>query len=1349
MAGKVQSGQITEQEKKNMTTNTATQTREIRVFLSSTFRDMDAERTYLVKQVFPKVRAACLERQVGFSEIDLRWGVSEEESKNGATVEICLKEIDRCRDFPPFFIGFLGERYGWIPKHDELAAYWDKHGDSQYAPAIRDSIERGISVTELEMELAVLGEGAADKMAGHALFLLRAPQLTDQLYRQATGHDPDHNDTSYYDAANGRLANLKQRIRHTPYLGIDNYTSIEQFGAAVESYLIAQLDRYFPADEVPTPFERSNAAHQAFRFHRLQNFLPRPDVREQMIRAIEQRIETPALGPILVTGPSGQGKSALMADLARHLQHQPVASQPEASQPLPPHRGKVGMGVSNPIETTNALAGTNPSTPTPTLPLPGGGSEKKAETWRVIDHYIGADSANYLESWVERILQTLHPDIQDIAGDIPETPKDKIEALSTWISMAARRNHCRYLFILDALDQLSDGGKNLDILTPQTLGPDGILIASAADDTPARRTTKDWNTILEVPPLTDQLRHQIVTDTLARYRKVLPADLANRLASAPQSGSPLYLGLALEELRVDARHENLAQLIDDILKQPDAEQLFLNNFLLDADNGRPELPELAASFMALLGASRAGLSEIELADLLAQPDDPIAEDTGKPRLPQVHLSRLLNNLAPFLLNKQGRRAPMHRIFGEAALHYYDTWPVREHLYAHFAPGYGKGDNEYDDRAAAEALHQVTELARLEHKGQKQARIQLVLDLGYLSIPVKLYDDESNGGEKLLLDAMNVLDETEQVQIQQAWKAEIAKLNAIGVERAGSSIRKFGNWLEYWARYGFALAVLEPLLCRQETLLLEDHDEIANTSNSLGSSYVTLARFDEAMPLLKRALAIWEKAHGSEYPDTALVINNLAGLLQDLGDYAGAEPLLRRALAIREKVLGPDHPSTANSLNNLASLLNSQGDYTAAEPLYRHALAICEKARGPDHPHTAISLDNLAGLLRAMGDYVGAEPLHQRALAICEKALGPEHPSTATSISALAILLCDQGDYVGAEPLHRRALAIREKTFGPDHPRTAISLDNLAGLLRAMGDYVGAEPLHQRALAICEKALGPEHPSTATSINNLAVLMYTQSDYAGAEPLFRRALVIREKALGPNHPDTATSLDNLARLLIDTDNTAAAVQLYRRALAIQEKSLDLEHLETARILNNLSALLYGMGDTTAAEPLIRQAVAIREKSLGLDHQDTVNSLGNLAELLETKGDIDESAELRFKQLAILERAAGIENEKVLRVLQNLAVLLRNSGKLEEAESLQRESVARHVKVYGEDGLETAAAYSGLGALLKLKKEFAEAESCYRKALAIRERKLGADAEPTKLVRKRLDELLNGKKTHGRK
>src|SRR5271166_3060763 len=38
----------------------------------------------------------------------------------------------------------------------------------------------------------------------------------------------------------------------------------------------------------------------------------------------------------------------------------------------------------------------------------------------------------------------------------------------------------------------------------------------------------------------------------------------------------------------------------------------------------------------------------------------------------------------------------------------------------------------------------------------------------------------------------------------------------------------------------------------------------------------------------------------------------------------AEPLLKRSLAIYEKALGPDHPYVAGSLNNLAGLYQNQG-----------------------------------------------------------------------------------------------------------------------------------------------------------------------------------------------------------------------------------------------------------------------------------------------------------------------------------------------------------------------------------------------------------------------------------------
>src|SRR5882724_510034 len=87
--------------------------RQIRVFISSTFLDMQAERDYLVKFTFPELRKLCESRGVTWGEVDLRWGVTDEQAAEGKVLPICLGEIKRCH---PYFICLLGERYGWVPE---------------------------------------------------------------------------------------------------------------------------------------------------------------------------------------------------------------------------------------------------------------------------------------------------------------------------------------------------------------------------------------------------------------------------------------------------------------------------------------------------------------------------------------------------------------------------------------------------------------------------------------------------------------------------------------------------------------------------------------------------------------------------------------------------------------------------------------------------------------------------------------------------------------------------------------------------------------------------------------------------------------------------------------------------------------------------------------------------------------------------------------------------------------------------------------------------------------------------------------------------------------------------------
>jgi hypothetical protein len=52
--------------------------RTFRVFVSSTFEDLTAERNALQDRVFPRLRALCAARGARFQAIDLRWGISEE-----------------------------------------------------------------------------------------------------------------------------------------------------------------------------------------------------------------------------------------------------------------------------------------------------------------------------------------------------------------------------------------------------------------------------------------------------------------------------------------------------------------------------------------------------------------------------------------------------------------------------------------------------------------------------------------------------------------------------------------------------------------------------------------------------------------------------------------------------------------------------------------------------------------------------------------------------------------------------------------------------------------------------------------------------------------------------------------------------------------------------------------------------------------------------------------------------------------------------------------------------------------------------------------------------------------------
>ena len=68
---------------------------ELRVFISSTFRDLQEEREHLVKKIFPEIRALCRQCGITFTEVDLRWGLTDEQAALGEQPPLEERDLER------------------------------------------------------------------------------------------------------------------------------------------------------------------------------------------------------------------------------------------------------------------------------------------------------------------------------------------------------------------------------------------------------------------------------------------------------------------------------------------------------------------------------------------------------------------------------------------------------------------------------------------------------------------------------------------------------------------------------------------------------------------------------------------------------------------------------------------------------------------------------------------------------------------------------------------------------------------------------------------------------------------------------------------------------------------------------------------------------------------------------------------------------------------------------------------------------------------------------------------------------------------------------------------------------
>jgi tetratricopeptide (TPR) repeat protein len=208
---------------------------------------------------------------------------------------------------------------------------------------------------------------------------------------------------------------------------------------------------------------------------------------------------------------------------------------------------------------------------------------------------------------------------------------------------------------------------------------------------------------------------------------------------------------------------------------------------------------------------------------------------------------------------------------------------------------------------------------------------------------------------------------------------------------------------------------------------------------------------------------------------ATSLKNVGLLYRDQGKYEEAEPLLLRALKIHEEQLGENHPDIATSLNNLGLIYQKQEKYEKAECLFLRSLKIFKEQLGENHPNMATSLNNVGLLYRDQGKYEEAEPLLLRALKIFEEQLGENHLNTYNFLNSVAFFYQEQNRYSDAIPLLERWKNIKKKLHETRNTEYADRICTLGKLYEKCRQFPEALANYEEALSIFKLVLDSKLP----------------------------------------------------------------------------------------------------------------------------------------------------------------------------------------------------------------------------------------------------------------------------------
>lgn len=736
----------------------------VHVFISSTFNDMHAERDFLVKRVFPELRDWCEVRKLRLIDIDLRWGVTENDASSKRAVRVCLERINDCR---PFFLCFLAQRHGWAPGLQGISP-----DTFESFPDLREAVHPMASVTELEIRHAILRPFASREPgdperliehhpAEHAFFFFREPGYLEELEGApeqllclfSDGVAPDGEtdaERRQRESSREALGKLRREVEEGAPREPIHY-SARWRGDLRTPELAMPLDCPFQDEggkrrwqstwnrfaqvglgdaELNIPEEKRALARQyndALTRGRLCDFrsqkgsrqfppgtelsqIIQHDLREAILNRFPDRRDIPPITDLQREIDQQEGFIAHSIEGFIHREQDFVELDQyvtDDSDQMFVLTGPGGMGKSTLLaKWVHRFLNSLPGGPGPSLHF----------------RFIGASDRS---TTVPSLLRSVAREISEAAQllvEIPEDPSGLRRAFRQVLEEAGRQGEM--VLVLDALNQLDTGLSDLSWL-PDPL-PENVKIIVSVKDAPGeseallRRWRPDPRVrMVSVRPFTEiEDRRSLVRAFLSQYLKELDEPLIERLVAAEGADNPLYLKIVLSELRVFGVFAALKEEIGRAFgaSPESAFEAVLERLESDPAYSPLEARDAVPLFFGLLSHCRGGLAIDELVDLFvshypwqeraADQEGPSPDEFAHRREEMAHdaIHLYLRQVRPFMAHREGQHDFFYESFATAAAQRYA----------------GEPDDAVPGRRPAQEWHRRL-LRHLEARGENDQR----------------------------------------------------------------------------------------------------------------------------------------------------------------------------------------------------------------------------------------------------------------------------------------------------------------------------------------------------------------------------------------------------------------------------------------------------------------------------------------------------------------------------------------------------------------------------------------------------------------------------------------------------